>query len=329
MDRERTDLIRIKTQIVAEFKAHAESLFKSNKWFQGIIGVLGAFLAGAAQFIDGWEIYGLIGIVLVSAIALVQIFYGRDAGIALAQAYEAIEIAHAAAADAEAALVDDNEFDQLIAEFDRTAATYQMTMLMAAAIEQASRTGGVSPEELVTGMVAAVRRMAPISLGFEQADQWTVCVYMAYERADHRIYLKCIAHHRAIPCSLDNAREWQAGTGIAGVALANRNEVVIPDMQAEGLEAVYGTGANSPKPEDAERYRSMAAVPISLEGDTIWGVVTATSDRPSHFSQNVQPIGLERVEPLRALSKMIATGISCRSAAVNDSGSNLSADVKP
>jgi len=60
------------------------------------------------------------------------------------------------------------------------------------------------------------------------------------------------------------------------------------------------------KPEDADRYKSIAAVPVLLApNQEPWGVVVGTSDRPNHFSVGPDRPGVQTVEAVRALAGMV------------------------
>lgn len=139
------------------------------------------------------------------------------------------------------------------------------------------------------------------------------CIYKALRCDDGRCELVCVATKRAINCDLNEARRWKEGTGIAGVSFSVRDEVIIPDLQSEGISTVFGSASNETRHYDNERYRSMVAVPIMVgKSEEPWGVVAATNDRVAHFSV-AQENGLANHEGARALANMAALAISlCR-----------------
>lgn len=169
----------------------------------------------------------------------------------------------------------------------------------------------MTEEKLISTVLEACERSLPIAMGFSQSDRWTICIYKAKLQSAGPTILECIAHHRAIKCNLTSARKWESGTGIAGSAFANRNEIIIDDLQIPSLQAVFGTAANVAKPDDPTLYRSMVAVPVMVNGiNEPWGVVTATNDRVDHFSLN-RSLAIEASEAVRALSAMIALAVAC------------------
>ena len=144
----------------------------------------------------------------------------------------------------------------------------------------------------VLGEVAVIDRMLQqakpslfLAHAFEMNDHHTICVYQRLlDERTGKAYLKCVSHIREIDCAIGEARIWPEGVGTAGAALARGEEVVVPDL----LDAALGTLLNLPtnKPEDDERYRSIAAEPVWSDHDEKepWGVVCATSRVPHHFS---------------------------------------------
>jgi hypothetical protein len=75
------------------------------------------------------------------------------------------------------------------------------------------------------------------------------------------------------------------------------------------------------RPYDNDRYRSMVAVPIKVDGmEKPWGVVAATNDKTAHFNPPFGS-GPKPDEGARALAGMIALGIavSRRNAVTADS----------
>ena len=132
-------------------------------------------------------------------------------------------------------------------------------------------------------MLKQARRALFLAHGFDMNDFHTICVYQRREGEDGRAELVCKAHIRAIECDLTQARVWKEGVGVAGIALAQGDEVVVPDLTALELGSLYRIP--EPKAEDGTRYRSIVAEPISLDnGGALWGVLIATSSRPGHFS---------------------------------------------
>jgi len=271
---------------------------------------IGSAVIAIAQFADFKEngptpaqIAGIIAAIVVAAGAVFVVLTEEDAGSQLAIAHEAVERAR----DIEAAY---ESVGDLYSQMDRFISLYQAQSLMRGALERIAG-GRHSEDGAAKSVMQSVERLMPIAMNFAQADQWTVGIYQAVPSVHvGKAELKCIAHKRAIPCEPREARVWTEGTGIAGVAYANMVEVVVPDLQAEGMRTIFGTSANEPRDYDQERYRSMVAIPIKVHGlEKPWGVVNATSDQTGHFSSSSDE-GLRPDEAARALANMVALAIA-------------------
>jgi hypothetical protein len=250
------------------------------------------------------EIAGIIAALVVAIGAIFVIITEEDAPRQLAIAQDAIEAARAAEARYDAV----GELDEHI---ERLIALYNAQNVMRGVIEQQAAAGSLAEDRVVMGMMRAARRLLPIAMRFAQNDQWTIGIYKAVPSSEAAKFdLKCLAHHRAIECDPSEARVWREGTGIAGVCFTNGGDIIIPDLHAEGMRSVFGTAANEPRPYDSDRYRSMVAFPVKVQGlGRPWGVVTATSDRVGHFSA-AEMRGLKPEEGARALSNMVALAVA-------------------
>lgn len=207
---------------------------------------------------------------------------------------------------------------------EQQANLYQSMTLMRTAIER-SVVKGDGLEGTVRVLVELTRRTLPVAFGFAQADRWTICVYRADETGTGRDKLVCVAHNRAITCPLEEVRTWEEGVGVAGIAYANRQEVVVPSMQAAGLGTVFNIAAGE-REYDADRYRSMAAVPILVDGRAKpWGIVVATNDRNGHFNL-IEDLGPQNAEGARLLAAMVAlAAVVCKDAPSSPPGTSAPA----
>ena len=119
---------------------------------------------------------------------------------------------------------------------------------------------------------------------------------------------RCVAHARKIQCNIAEARQWEEGVGVAGVSYSMGNEIIIPDMSAPELGTVFNLNNNC-RDYDAERYRSMVAVPIRVGANSVpWGVAVVTTDQPHHFSVQSSD-GVPTCEPIRAIAAMAALAV--------------------
>jgi hypothetical protein len=269
-------------------------------------------VAGVAQFAQfpaagptAWQIIGITASSVVAIGAVFVVLTDQDASVEMALAAKALEEARAARTEYEV-------IDELEADRERLIELFQSVNLMRGVIEQATHLTTIDEDGLVKSVLTACQRSLAIAMDFSQSDQWTIAVYKAIPDPDEvgKTVLKCTAHKRAIECDIANARLWKEGTGIMGVAFSSGDEIVVPDLQADGTRAVFSTSANETRGYDNQRYRSMVAVPILVVGlQKPWGVVTATSDRVGHFKPDAQD-GLRNDEGARALAAMIALAVA-------------------
>jgi hypothetical protein len=228
----------------------------------------------------------------------------EDASIELALARNALDVAR----DTQERYED---LSRIVFELDKAIELHRVAILARGVIEQSTRQPSVTETGLIAAMLEACERSIPIAMGMAQADRWTFCVYKAEEGAAGEVVLSCIAHARAIKCDVASARKWTAGTGLVGAAYANRSEAIVEDLQVPSLKAVFGTAANTQKPDDVNLYRAMVAVPVMVAGmERPWGVVTATNDRPGHFSPEPD-VGIDPSETVRTMAMMIELAVAC------------------
>lgn len=304
-------LSEISTKVSNAIISQARRFRRTSLFVKVALVSVASTIAAIAQFAQfppegptTWQIVGIASSLIVAIGGFFVIITEENAPTELALAQKAVE----AARDAEAKY---EVIDQLEDDLLRLVELYQAMGVMRSVIESLAAAAPIAEEEVAKKILKASERSLAIAMDFAQADQWTLGVYRA-EPGDepNRAVLRCIAHKRAIECDTSEARVWKEGTGIAGVAYSNGDEIVVPDLQADGLSAVFGTSANVARPYDSDRYRSMVAVPIKVDGmSKPWGVVAATNDRVEHFNPPFGS-GPKPDEGARTLAGMIALGIA-------------------
>lgn len=312
IDQDRTKLQQSAKEVTDLFLARA-SKFKNASLFAKIALIsVGSAISAIAQFAEfgpkgptGWQLAGIAASIIVAVGGIFVWITEEDAPKELTVAHRALEAAREA-------LQGYDDVYAIIEENDRLVYLIQAYRLMRFVLETISVTK-VSEANLAATILQACDRSLPIAMGFQQVDQWTLGIYKAEPIGADRRELVCVATKRAFECDIKSARRWREGTGIAGVSFSIQDEVVIPDLQSEGVSAVFGAAGNERRDYDAERYRSMVAVPIKVDGDAEpWGVVCATIDKVGHFSAE-QGNGLSSLEGARALADMTALGVAiCR-----------------
>jgi hypothetical protein len=306
------NLSELSRSITGEIGKQAGRFGRASLFVKVVFIAIFSAVAGIAQFVqfpptgpEPWQIVGIFASMIVAIGGVFVLITEQDATKQLSLAHKALE----AARDAEARyeIIDDLESDIV-----RLIELFQSMSVMRSAIERLASAGISDENDIAAKILKASERSLAIAMDFAQSDQWTIGIYRAVPctAEENRAWLECIAHKRAIECNPSEARRWKEGTGIMGVSYANGDEIIVPDLQADGMSAVFGTSANEPRAYDNERYRSMVAVPIKVHGmSKPWGVVTATNDRVGHFTPN-DDTGVRPDEGARALAGMVALAIA-------------------
>jgi hypothetical protein len=287
----------------------------------------GTLIAGSAAFFtDGsaiwkdpstWsnsQVWGIVGSVLVFLGVIFLLLTEEESGAA----YDA----HEALTRADELKFDLEETRQLLASYEsaskRMASLYLAYSAARGVLEQAAISQVSNEKKLIEDCLWSMKQDLQISLGLKMRHTWTICVYQRlFDETDQYNYLHCVADSRSIPCNLADARRWKEGVGVGGIALAKDGEVVTPDILAEGTGSLFKLDGDIVKREDLARYRSMMAVPISVDGDPKpWGVVLVSCDEPYHFGAGDGGrvhTGLKPEEAVRTLAAVAALAIAiCR-----------------
>lgn len=303
--------VDLRTRVTAAFVSRARSAHLASRLYKGVFFALAAGIAGAMQFVS-WsagehpttaQLIGISATVVVLVASIVSVITERDSSAELAIAQQAITRTQE--------LEDEvRETIELWPDIDRMIALYQATKVMRDVIEQATVAMAGDESALIATLLRLSARLIVVAAGFTLGDQWTVCFFRADQVVgDCRYELRMIAHDRTIPCDINAARVWPEGVGVAGVAFSNRQEMVIADLASNQVRAIFQP-PQLVRPYDDDRYRSMVAVPISVEGlDRPWGIITATNDRVAHFNHD-HSSGLKPEEAIRALADYAALAIA-------------------
>lgn len=308
-------LKEIASEVAARFKERSRAQTRATLFVKvALITIPAAFvviaqsldLTRATHEVSIWTIISIVAASLVLLGGLFVLWTENDPTKTLDTAREALEAAR--------------EFEQEKADFEgnitwlskevtRGLELYNSMDVMRGAIEQSLDLGGASAAGIMQTCLVAARKSLHVAFDFQIGDMWTICIYEANRDTNAgRVLLHCVAHDRTIQCSLTEARVWQEGIGVVGVAYSRANEIILPDMFAPELGTAFDLGEKA-RPYDRERYRSMAAIPIIVgAGAAPWGVAIATSSRPGHFHN--EPVGgVATAEPIRAIAAMAALAV--------------------
>ncbi len=299
----------------ASFDAVILSRLRSIRWgnilFKAIFFALAAAIAGIAQFVT-WpegasptnaQVVGICATIGVFLAALVSIVSEKDAT-------REIEIAQRLHAKAEEYR---ERYESTVRDWpdiERMIALHLVTVLFRDALEGACLAMSGDERTLISSMTTLAERSLPAAAGFSYADEWTICVYAAEPvEGDCRFQLRLVEHLRAIKCGKDTARVWPEGRGVAGIAFSNASEIVVADLTSETARAVFKPSGLEREYDD-DRYRSMVAIPILVQGaERPWGIVTATSRANGHFNHEHEE-GIKPIEAIRALADYAALAVA-------------------
>lgn len=308
------DLREAADQISISFRARSRFHYLSSLFVKCVLVAGGSALATVAQFTafeetgpTGWQIAGIVAAAVAGLGAIYVVIMDHDASADLDLARRAIDEARQLETEFSEALSD---FDVRTQDLWRATHLYNAMSQMRGVLEQVLASSLRDEAAIIETLMKVSKRSLVLAMGFEQAHQWTICLYKAeFDDALRRTFLNCVSHNRAIECSVGEARRWPEGVGVSGVAFASRQEVIVPDLNDLGLGTTFELGSLR-KDYDASRYRSLAAVPVVVNRDeTPWGVVIATSDQPHHFYTGERS-GVRAAEGVRALAGMVALAIS-------------------
>lgn len=282
----------------------------ASRYVKGAFILVGALVSGVAQFAQvpqgqspsTVQVAGMAASLLVFLGGLFVLIIDEDASEDLVTARAATEAARDAL---EAVHVLEGRDETL----KRVTSLYLAMAEMRRVIERAV-TAKLALTATIRLMFVSAERLLAVAAGFAQSDRWTLCIYKAFEDpAGGRDYLVCVDHARAIKCDVAKARRWAEGVGVAGIAYATRQDIVVPNMHTFGIGSLFNV-AGQTRDYDQDRYRTTAAFPIRVDGmPKPWGVVVATNDRYDHFNLDEGP-GLQTSEAVRLVSSMMALAVS-------------------
>jgi hypothetical protein len=119
--------------------------------------------------------------------------------------------------------------------------------------------------------------------------------------------LNCFSCRRRDRADEESAhRAWPVGHGHVAKSFLDGKELIASDVKDVAIEAYFRAPADLARPDDSERYRSMAAVPIMIGAAKPLGVLIATSDIPGRFRPKAIADSRDTVEPLRVLASTLA-----------------------
>jgi GAF domain-containing protein len=165
--------------------------------------------------------------------------------------------------------------------------------------------------------IFAERRQSLFGIGDEY---WNFGVYV-YD--SEKKSLVCIACRRDRKEDQEAPhREWEPGNGHVGLAFSRATEIIFADATVPELRPVLEATGENFRDYDYTRYKSLASIPISSDGDNPLGVLIATSDRPGRYKSDQERTDddWENTGSLREVAESLAIILRLTHAANTDGG---------
>jgi len=135
-------------------------------------------------------------------------------------------------------------------------------------------------------------------------EQWNFSIYIFNETSGE---LECIVTRRpTVKEEQAGHRPWREGEGHVGKAFQGRRALVCRDSKDPNVRGFFDAPDGKLRGYDLDRYRSLAAIPIQVDGAVPLGVLVATSEKVGRFD----PEDEDTFRPLLALSRTLATLLS-------------------
>ena len=145
------------------------------------------------------------------------------------------------------------------------------------------------------------------SIGFAQDERWAISIFKIEKNGSDEVLRRVTGIRAERLQEQANAREWRLNEGLVGTVWATKRDAIIKDYRDARVPQDYPMPDELKRDYDADRYRSMAAVPIIVGPQKeIWGVVAASSDVTGRFTRDPQNDKTQAVDTIRALSRASA-----------------------
>jgi hypothetical protein len=173
-------------------------------------------------------------------------------------------------------------------------------------------------ETVVGAMLDAGSSDLEGACGFGAGEKWAFSIFRREQLTSRsnkevmRRFALSWADRRGEKAS-SKAREWKKKEGFTGVAWQNDAEVIESDATDPRVAALYPVPSTKQKPDDRDRYVSVAVIPIKVgSNDEMWGAVTATSNVKDRFSRDSTDPAEHNVSVVRMVSQLIAMQVALR-----------------
>ena len=195
----------------------------------------------------------------------------------------------------------------LTGEFEWMTRMYRVSIALREYVEAVILAGAGDPKvqtDRLGSMLDIVLAEKHVLLGVRD-EAWNFAIYLMNPQ---RTELECVVCRRPSRTEEEAShRNWKPSEGHVGMAWQLAEELVAPDTSSPELAAYFSASRGQRKEDDAVRYRSIASLPIRMQGEDPAGVLVATSDKEGRYRPHgLSDSGIDNVEPLRVLSTSLA-----------------------
>lgn len=302
------DLAALRTRLRKQVEKLLGNDVRTRRRIQIVLVAGGIIVAGGSEALSNWENLAAWKPYLVTmwVVGLGLSFLGTLFLLWVERSEPEILI------EAERAIVEAEERAQIIGRLEEDflwfSRLYSLNSFLREIVEQVSLHGGGTPGEQAArygSMLDMLVADKGVLFGMND-DRWNFAIYFFNAASGE---LDCIACRRPIRAEEEAPhRSWKPGIGHVGIAFQTVRTIVAADTSEPEARALFDAPEGLRNPDDVERYRSIASVPIRLQDENPIGVVVGTSDAPGRFylKRPESEAARDPVEPLRSLAIHLA-----------------------
>lgn len=274
-----------------KYAGRIDAIERARPWFV-VGGVVGAAVIGFGRFIEGTP-----GIVVSTVGIAAALIFGGLVGWADFKKLEISREARNAMSIADDALDRAARYATALDEQTRRRGLREERLKVGALLREAIASAvasGFDMGDAIDSMLDSAKLRLVAACDFDAAEYWALTIFSLDEEGVEMEKMAALWNDATTSAGM--SRRWRKGEGFTGVAWRNERAIVVPDMTAPGMADEYPVPGAKHRDHDRQRYRSAASYPVVVDG-AVWGIVTATSDRPSRFDLG----GTEGAESARVI----------------------------
>ncbi|MEM7780711.1 MAG: hypothetical protein AAF697_10000 [Pseudomonadota bacterium] len=182
---------------------------------------------------------------------------------------------------------------------------------MGESLEQSLLNSESDLDAAIEFMLENAEPMLAEAIGFDTQEKWAISVFSKTGVGrSTRMSPSAGIRSKMLPKQKE-PRKWPKGYGLVGVVWQTRRYAVIPDYSDPRVAEDYPLTEGLVRSYDAERYASMAGLPVLVGPDQkLWGVVAGSSDVTGRFVRAPDDKKSQAVDTIRLVSKSIALAVA-------------------